>query len=423
MSAASPAAATAREAPIELEHRAPWPARGGYADGFRPVAERFAAHLAAGEEIGAGLTVYHRGRLVVDLVGGVADVATGRPWEHDTRLVVFSVTKGFAAMALNLLADRGLLEWDAPVSTYWPELARNGKEAITLRTLFGHRAGLAYLDTPLSLDDCLLRPDRVRRALEEQRPGHASVQGYHAITYGMFAREVFERVAGESMGRFLRRELLEPLGADVHLGAPAELDDRVATLYPPSTRDRLLNAVKTQLRAPNTADGRVARALLARDSIARRAFANPSVGARGVLAYNDVPVRRAELAWGSATASARGVARAHLPFANGGVHEGRRYVGAQTLAALHPRDGWSDCDAVLQKPIGWNRGFLKEEPHLFGPNRESFGHAGMGGALGWCDPVASLSIGYVMNRMDWRVRSPRALALCRALYACPGVST
>ncbi len=405
-----------------LAHPAPWPAQGGYADGFRPVAERFAARLAAGEEIGAGLAVHHRGELVVDLWGGVADVATGRPWRSDTRIVLFSVTKGIAAMALSLLADRGLLEWDAPVATYWPAFAQNGKGAITLRALFGHRGGLAYLDAPLSLDDCLGRPDRVRRALEAQRPREPAAQAYHAVTYGMLAREIFERVAGESMGRFLRRELLEPLGSDVHLGAPAELDDRVATLYPPTTRARLANAVAAQLHDPHGADARVLRALLGRDSIARRAFSTPSNGARGLLAYNDAPVRRAELAWASATGSARGVARAYLPFASGGVHEGRRFLGARTVEALHDRDGWSERDAVLQKPLGWNRGFLKEEPHVVSPNRASFGHAGMGGALGWCDPVAGLAIGYVMNRMDWRVRSPRALAYCRAVYACEPVT-
>jgi CubicO group peptidase (beta-lactamase class C family) len=132
-------------------------------------------------------------------------------------------------------------------------------------------------------------------------------------------------------------------------------------------------------------------------------------------------VRRAQLAWASATASAHGLARAYLPFAAGGAALGRRFVRAATLAPIHARQSWSERDRVLQKPIGWSQGFLKEESHLFAPNPESFGHAGMGGALGWCDPVADLTIGYAMNRLDWRVRSPRALALCRALYACEPV--
>lgn len=406
----------AARATVRLAHPAPWPALGSYAEGFRGVAEQFARHLERGEEVGAGLAVYHRGALVADLAGGLADVAAARPWLHDTRLVVFSVTKGFAAMALHRLAERGLLDWEAPASAYWPAFGRNGKEALTLRTLFGHRGGLAALDAQLTLSDCVERWGRVTRALEAQRPATPAAQAYHAITYGMLARELFERIAGERMGAFLRRELFEPLGSDVFLAAPAELDDRVATLYPPNTAARFAKMLATLVRAPDSNEARVTRDVLSPQSLARSAFANPSVGLRGVLAYNDVAVRRAELPWGSATASARGVARAYLPYSIGGVVDGRRFVEAGTLASLRARDGWSERDAVLQKPIGWNRGFMKEQHGLFGPNEDAFGHAGMGGALGWCDPRAQLSIGYVMNRMDWRVRSPRAVALCRAIY-------
>jgi CubicO group peptidase (beta-lactamase class C family) len=140
------------------------------------------------------------------------------------------------------------------------------------------------------------------------------------------------------------------------------------------------------------------------------------------VAYNQAPAIRAELAWGGATGSARGVARAYLPFASGGTHEGRSYLKSDTLAPVYARQGWSERDRVLCKPLGWSNGFLKEERHIFSPNPESFGHAGMGGALGWADPVEELAIGYVMNRMDWRVRSKRTLELTRALYDCEALA-
>lgn len=400
---------------------APHPAGGFYAEGFEPVARTFASQLASGDEIGAGLTVFHRGRCVVDLHGGIADVRTGEPWHAETRVVVFSVTKGLVAMALSMLGDRGRLDWDAPVSAYWPEFAKNGKEAITVRTLFNHRGGLAGLDTPLTMDD-VLRPerhDRLLAALETQRPlwkpDHG--QGYHALTFGMYAREVFERIAGESLGTFLRREVFEPLGSDARLGTPATYDDRMARLVPPSNLSRAKNMLLASLEG-DTNEARVARASVQRESVARKAFLNPPPGRLGLGAYDLVPVRRAELAWASATASAHGLARAYLPFAMGGAANGRRFVAPRTLEPLYARQGWSDCDAVLQKPLGWSQGFLKEETTLFSPNPESFGHPGMGGALGWADPVAGIALGYVMNRLDWRVRSPRALALCHALYAC-----
>jgi CubicO group peptidase (beta-lactamase class C family) len=401
---------------------APSPALGSYADGFAPLAEAFATHLRDGDEIGAGLTVYHHGECVADLWGGLAHAGRGAPWQRDTRAVVFSVTKGLTAMALALLADRGKLEWDAPVATYWPGFARAGKEGVTCRTLFNHRAGLAGLDTKLTLDDCVL-PERAAflvDVLERQRPlwEPDKDQGYHAITFGIYARELFERIAGERLGAFLERELFEPLAADVSLGTPASVDARIAELYPPPAPLRLAKMFASAIVGDNS-EARVLRATLARDSMTRRAFFNPA-GA-GPEEWNKPRVRRAELASGGATASAHGLARAYLPFALGGAAFGRAYLAPRTLAPVYERQGWSTRDRVLQKALGWSQGFLKEETSLFSPTRESFGHAGIGGSLGWCDPVHELTFGYVMNRLDWRVRSPRALALCHALYDCEPV--
>ena len=406
-------------------HDAPYPARGRYADGFEPLARVFAEHFANHEEIGAGFTVYQNNRCVVDLYGGVADVFSGRPWESDTRIVIFSVTKGLVAMAFHLLAERGQLKWDAPVASYWPDFARAGKGHITVRTLMNHRAGLVTLDRPLTLDDCT-QPDRwhiVRDAMEAQRPRWepGEGQGYHAVTFGMYARELFMRLTGESLNTYLRRELFVPLGSDAYLSTPASEDARMATLYPPRNRDRVGAMLRSMVMAPHSTEARVARKVLAVHSLPRAAFSNPSVGRRGLAVYNEIPVRRAELPWGSGTASAHGIARAYLPFANGGAFGGRSYVSERVLAPVYARQGWSERDRVLQKPLGWSEGFLKEERGVFGPTYEAFGHAGLGGALGWCDPVLGLTVGYAMNKLDWRVRSPRALALCRALYDCAPV--
>jgi CubicO group peptidase (beta-lactamase class C family) len=406
---------------------APSPARGTYADGYGEVARVFAASLgsadgASGEEIGAAFCVERDGARVVDLYGGFADTATQTPWEGDTRLVVFSVTKGFAAMALHLLADRGLLAWDEPVATYWPGFGRVGKARVTVRTLVNHRAGLAALDTPFTLDDCLdpSRRDAVVSAMERQEPRWepGESQGYHALTWGLYVGELFERIAKEPIGAFLERELFGRIGSDARLGAPADLDSKVATLYPPSNKDRLRNVFKIMVLTPQSAEARVGRAFFARRSLVRAAFGNPSPGPDGLRAYNDIPVRRGCLPWGSATSSARGVARAYAPFASGGLFAGERLFKERVVATAHARQGWSERDRVLQKALGWSQGFLKEERGVFGPTPEAFGHSGLGGALGWCDPVHGLSIGYVMNRLDWRVRSPRALALCKALYEC-----
>jgi len=396
------------------------PAHGFVAEGFEGVGRTFARQLESGAQNGASFCIYRRGECVVDLWGGLADTKTRRPWERDTRIVLFSVTKGFAAMALYLLADRGRLDWDAPVADYWPGFARAGKAAMTVRTLLGHRGGLAQLDTKMTLDDCLdpRRADFVRDALERQAPAWqpGTDQGYHALTYGLYARELFERVAGEDLGAFLRRELFAPLASDVWLGTPESEDARVATLYPPATSERVTHMLGRAVTEPTSAEARVFRAVLDAKSTARRAFVNPAAPKNDLTVYNKVPARRGALAWASATGSAHGVARAYLPFAHRGEWGGRRYLSAATVAGAYRRDGWSERDRVLQKPLGWTNGFLKEERHMFSPNPESFGHAGMGGTLGWCDPVEELTLGYALNKMDWRVRSLRALELCHAVY-------
>jgi CubicO group peptidase (beta-lactamase class C family) len=358
----------------------------------------------------------------VDLWGGLADIDRGAPWQRDTRVVVFSVTKGLAAMALALLADRGRLDWDAPVASYWPGFAQAGKGAITCRTLFNHEAGLAGLDEPITLADCVLpeRREHLVGVLERQRPlwEPGRDQGYHALSFGLYASELFRRITGESIGSFLARELFEPLEADVSLGTPPSVDARIATLYPPKPAYRLAKMFASLVVGENT-EARVLRASLQKGSITRKAFFNPK-GADPEK-WNELVVRRGEIASGSATASAHGIARAYLPFASAGSFAGRAYLRPESLMPVYERQGWSERDLVLQKPLGWSQGFLKEETKLFSPTRESFGHAGIGGALGWCDPVKELTIGYAPNHLDWRVRSPRALAICRALYECEPV--
>jgi CubicO group peptidase (beta-lactamase class C family) len=398
---------------------APAPLQGQYAPAFATLARHFAHTVTSGEEIGAALCVYHHGECVVDLWGGWADRTRRTPWQADSLVVVFSVTKGLAAMALNLAAQQGAFDWDAPVAHYWRGFAQNGKDAITVRQLFNHRAGLASLHTPLGLAQCCDPGQRsaVRTVLEQQAPAWqpGSAQGYHALSFGLYASEFFSQAVGEPLADFLQREYLAPLGADVHLGTPASEDPRIATLYPVSDVVRVGCMVWAALRG-GSAESAVARSFLSGQD-AKGAFSNPAAP-QGLGAYNQPPVRRAALAWASATASARGLARAYVPWSVGGTWQGRQWVRPHTIAPLHERQSWAAPDRVLGKPLGWSQGFLKEEATVFSPNPESFGHSGIGGTLGWCDPKAQLAIGYVMNRSDWRVRSPRALNLCRILYGC-----
>jgi CubicO group peptidase (beta-lactamase class C family) len=391
--------------------------------GFERVRRAFEENFERHGEVGAALCVRREGRVVVDLWGGSADPAAGRAWEADTLTNSFSCTKGLVAACFLRLAAQGRFDYDAPLARYWPELAapargpgahaawEEARATLTGRHLLNHRAGLLGVRAPLTLDDLEDRALLSARLAAEPlawRPGDA--QGYHAVTFGLYAGELFWRVAGESVGAFLRRELAEPLGADVHLGLPAALDARCAPIIPGGARDLLCGILPSLLRG--TTEGRFFRGVL-RGGDAARAFGQPAaLGARGLHNFNTPRVRRLELPWANAAASGRGLATFYA-----GLLEGR-VAPLAALAPLRARQSWSERDRVVGKPMGFTQGFLKEGAGVFSPNEASFGHSGAGGALGWCDPDAGLAIGYVMNRMGYHVRSPRALRLCDAIYAC-----
>lgn len=394
--------------------------------GFEPVANVFREQLFGGSgrrndrprQIGAALTVFHQGQKVVEVFGGVADQGTQRPWTVDTRAVVFSVSKGLASMAFFLASAQGRFDWDAPVTTYWPGFAKEhtNKARITVRTLLNHRARLERLDEKLSLLQCARRDPAVLRALELQ-PSGGTDQVYHAITWGLYADELFRRITGEDLGVYLRRELFDKVGSDARLGDGPEHDELTATLYPPSVGDRVRGMGSRFVWQPQSAEARLLSDLPKPRSVGRGVISVLEGGEPEN--YNDTEVRRTCLPWAAGTSSATGLARAYLPFVSDGLlPDGSRLFEAASLRPLFRRQSWSECDGFLNKPSGWSQGFLKEERHLFCPNDESFGHPGLGGALGWADPVTGTTIGYVMNRMDWRIRSKRCVELCRALYEC-----
>lgn len=396
---------------------------GEVAPGFERVRRAFQESFHIHGEVGASLCVWREGRRVVDLWGGLADPAAGRAWEANTLTTSFSCTKGLVAACFLRLAAAGRFDYDAPLSRYWPELAAPARGAganaawegaragLTGRDLLNHRAGLLGLRAPLTLDE-LEDPARLsaRLAAEPLSWAPGAAQGYHAVTYGLYAGELFRRAAGESVGSFLRREVAAPLKADVHLGLPDEHAARCAPIIPNAPRDVLLGILPSLLRG--TTEGRFFRGVLAGGDAAR-AFGQPAaLGARGIPNFNTPRVRRLELPWANAMVSARGLAAVYA-----GLLEGR-VAPREALEPLRARQSWSERDRVVGKPMGFSQGFLKESAGVFSPNPSSFGHPGAGGALGWCDPDAGLAIGYVMSRMGYHVRSPRALRLCEAIYAC-----
>lgn len=389
---------------------------GGFAaPGFSKVLEAFEQNFSVRNEVGAAVTVYVGDEKVVELWGGVRDRQSQVPWTADTLGIVFSATKGIAATAMLMLVDRGELDLDVPVAQYWPTFARQGKAGITVRQLLNHTSGLSALDRPLTLDEVEAwgnqrDPSAVIEAMESQVPlwEPGTAQGYNAVSYGFYVGELFRRLTQEDLGAFVRREIAEPLGADVHLGLPEALEDRVSTLYP-TTPYTLFRHIIPRALASRSVEGRVYRQFLKSSSPTKRAFGNPAeLGLRGVENFTTRRVRALPLPWASGVASAAGLARMYQGLGAG-------LVRPATLEPVKARQSWA-WDKVLCKPMGFSQGFVKDELHLFSPNPHTFGHPGAGGPLGYLDPDAGIAFGYVMNRMDFRIRSPRALALSRAVY-------
>ncbi|CAL9641954.1 serine hydrolase domain-containing protein [Streptomyces sp. Tu 3180] len=371
---------------------------------------RFAAVRAAFEEnfrergeLGAAVAVTVDGRTVVDLWGGWADAARTRPWERDTPVNVWSTSKGPVALCAHVLADRGLLDLDAPVAAYWPEFAAAGKEKVLVRHLLSHRAGLPGLREPHSFAQLCDWELTIRRLAAEApwwEPGTRS--GYHALTYGHLVGEVVRRVSGLLPGAFLAREVTGPLGIGFTIGLPAGDAGRQAELVPPP--------------APG-GDGR-ADLFRRLDPAAVAALTNPAVGAAEA---NTPEWRAAEIPAANGHGTARAVAELYAVFAGRGAYGGRRLLSPS--AAERVREGQGSCrDLVLgagfRHETEAGLGLWLSGPNgSYGPNPRAFGHDGFGGSCGLSDPEAGVSLGYTMNRMGPHIADdPRKMALVGALY-------
>ena len=220
------------------------PVEGHVGRGFESVRDAFAENFARRGELGGACCAYVHGEKVVDLWGGIRNKQTGEPWERNTMVLVYSATKGLAAMTLAIAHSRGWLDYEERVATYWPEFAQNGKERITVRQLLAHQAGLFAFDEPVDRS-VVADLDRLAVVLARQKPAWepGTRQAYHAITLGFYEGELLRRVdpRHRSLGQFFQDEIATPLGEDLYIRLPEEIpNSRLATLAPPRPIDMLL---------------------------------------------------------------------------------------------------------------------------------------------------------------------------------------
>lgn len=390
-------------APIAREEHLVLPIHGRVAPGFERVRDAFAANFEEHGDVGAACCVYRGGAPVVDLWGGFADLAGGRYWEENSVQITFSATKGMTAACVLALVERGHLDLDAPVASYWPEFAHNGKGDIPLRWVLSHRAGLAAVDGRLTLAE-VLAWEPVVRAIAAQEPNWppGTAHGYHARSFGWILGEVVRRVTGRSIGRHFAAEIAGPLGLDFWIGVPESVLPRCARILPPEQEIPLAR-------------------LLGETALTTRVMSGPS----GLFAYDEMwnrpEVLRAEMPSSNGVGSARAVARFYAALI--GDVDGVRLLRPETVAAATvPQVRGPDRVIFVETCFGL--GFTLQPMLAPGAGRASFGHPGAGGSLGFADPERGLAFGYVTTRMRFDPDGdPRTRALVAALYAAPGVAT
>ncbi|MFD4989443.1 serine hydrolase domain-containing protein [Streptomyces sp. NPDC058374] len=404
------AEATGHPTPDEQEPApAPVAVHGTVAPGWEPVRAAFTRNFAQLGDRGAAVTVHHYGSPVVDLWAGTRDHDGTAPWERGTAQVVHSVTKGVSAAALLLLHQRGRLDLDAPVSTYWPEYAAKGKGRTLVRHLLAHRAGVPVLDRPLTPEEAA-RPGTGAAAVAAQAPvwEPGTEHGYHAQTYSWLTGELVRRVTGESLGRYVAEEIAGPLGLDLWVGLPAAEKDRVGRSGPVDAPDH--PGQGPRLRPKRN----VQAAYRDPDSLTRRAFDAVQPAAD----ENSPAYHAAELPGANGIATAHALSRFYASLI-GAVEHGPRLFAPATLALARTVES-EGPDRVLVVPTRFGPGFMLHGPASPLLADGSFGHPGRGGSLGFADPESGVAFGYVTNGLQKTVTNdPRAQALVRAVRGGP----
>ena len=368
---------------------------GEAAEGFGRLADAFRQNFADGLEIGAAFALYRDGEPVVDLWGGRRDLDAGLPWDRDTLVTVFSTTKGMASVAMAVAHARGLFALDERVAAYWPEFAQRGKEAITVRQLLTHQAGLAVIDTPIDLG-MLADPDALGAVLAAQAPKWppGTAHGYHGQSLGWYESQLLRRVDPQhrTIGHYFADEVARPLDLAFHIGLPDDVrSHRLATIV----GGRPAAAVLHLREMP----GRLAFALANPFGQTARVFMNPKA-LRSAKDINRRELLRIELPSVNGTGDARSIAKAYSVLASGG---GALGVGRETLAELE-RATAGRRDRILKVDTAFSFGFMKPCSILpFGSSPRAYGHTGAGGSFAYADPDHGIGYAYVMNRMGFGV--------------------
>jgi CubicO group peptidase (beta-lactamase class C family) len=383
---------------------------GSCASDFVGVRDAFERNFTLHGEVGAAVAAWVDGDLVVNLWGGSADAAGTRPWRENTLTTVLSGTKGLTSTCVHQLVDRGELDLQAPIARYWPEFGQAGKQDVTLAMVMSHRSGVIGPRAPMTwqqVTDWDFVCDEIVAAEPWWQPGTA--QGYHMTTYGFILGEVFRRVTGRTVGQYLRTEIAQPLGADVHIGlSPADQHRCAERVNKPHMRD-LLTHIPSH---PTSLDDHPKAGL---------AVAMGFAPDDEVSSYDLDLWRRLEFPGTNGQVSALGLATFYNALAQ------EKLLSREHMDLVRECQGGLEIDLVLGPRVadhGWGLGYMLNQRCVNGPNPRIFGHGGLGGSFGFVDLEHRIGYAYVANRFDATKANadPRSLALSNEVYAALGVA-
>jgi CubicO group peptidase (beta-lactamase class C family) len=369
---------------------------GSCADDFLPLRDLLEKNLAGGEDTGASLAVVHDGELVVDLWGGEA--RPGVPWERDTITQVWSVTKAMAALAMLTLVDRGLVDLDAPVTTYWPAFGAHGKDGVLVRHLLGHTSGIPGWTQPVTVED-ILDLERAEALLAAQEPWYEPASGpaYQIVCHGHLLDAVVRGATGRALADVLHEDVMAPLGGGFRLGVPGDELGRCADLVPPP---------------PSTVD----YAALGPDHFLIRTVLNPLLA---IDVCNSEAWRRGAVGGAGGHGNARGIALAQAALSHGGTVNGVELLSPDTIERVFEVQA-EGVDQVLAVPVRFGIGYalpMSSAPAI--PDGRVCWWTGYGGAIVVNDADRRTTVAYAPNRLaDHMVSSPRTDGYVRTAFAC-----
>lgn len=377
--------------------------------GFEEVGLEFKRNFQGRGELGAACTIYHKGQKVVDLWGGYRKDKL--EWERDTKTLIFSATKGIAAVVLAKLHSQGLLDYDEKISSYWPEFAQNGKEEITIRQLLTHQAGLVLLDQKLDVAQ-LDKLDRTAAIIAGAKPlwQPGKYQGYQAGTVGFYMGELVRRLdrQGRSLGRYFQDEIAQPLGLDFYIGLPDSVaDGKVSQI-------KMINPLLALFNLGKMPAG-MRKAVLNFNSL----FMKSATVVKGYNP-NKRETWRVEQPSGNGIGTSRAVAKLYSILAGGGTEIGLSPGTFAQLNALPDRPSEGCMDKVLNIQSRYGLGFMKPDPvFAFSPNARAFGFLGATGTFAFADPHGEIGYAYLTRKMGYYgVNDPREGKVREAMYRC-----